>query len=212
MVVVFRIDLILTVFWVFICRVSHGIAVIVKKLPSHQCLDWHSEDEVYSLSLSRLHQSHQNLDVKFDYLSNIRTVLALLRLTEIHKGGKQADKLFICISVYTVKLGLGVIFLIPEMMHRSVNKSSGTVLETKPDEREQFTKEHILYEKLGHCKEFHLLTRYRTQLVLFFFSCHPVSPHFCASSGAIKSFWNMNRPLSQKTFWFAIYQEKCRWF
>lgn len=124
----------------------------------------------------------------------------MLRLTEIHKGGKQAEKPFICASDYTVKLRVGVIFLIPEMMQRAVNKSSGTVLKTKPDERKQFTKEHILREKLGHCRGFHLLTRYREQLVLFSLSCHPVSFHLSPSPGAVKSFRNIKRLFSPQTF------------
>ncbi len=58
-----------------------------------------------------------------------------------------------------------VVFLIPKIMHGAVNKSFGKVLKTKPDGWKQFTKEHILHEKLGHCRGFHLLTSYRAQLV-----------------------------------------------
>lgn len=75
--------------------------------------------------------------------------LTLIRPTWLHKGGKQAEKPFICASDYTMKLQIGVVFLIPAMMHGAVNKSSGTVLQMNPDAWKQFTKGLILQEKLG---------------------------------------------------------------
>lgn len=129
-VVVLSTDLILTVFCVLFLR--HG---------SVPTLTFRRSGIV---SVLRWHKSRQNLDLMHDRLSNNCTALVLIRLTEIHKGGKQKDKAFICVSVYLVKLRRRVRFLIPEMTHRSLNMFFGTVLETKPDEREQFTKEHIL--------------------------------------------------------------------
>lgn len=93
-------------------------------------------------------KSHPNLRWDGDeaYCMTACQTSGSIGLTEIHKRDKQAEKPFICVSDYTVKLRVGVIFLIPEMMHRAVNKSSGTMLKTKPDGRKQFTKEHILHE------------------------------------------------------------------
>lgn len=44
------------------------------------------------------------------------------------------------------------------MMNRAVNNNFWDVLKTKPDERKQFTKEHILHDLSGFCGGFHLLT------------------------------------------------------
>lgn len=96
----------------------------------------------------------------------------ILRPWKIHKGGERAENISSRYMTVEWNLQVRVTFLSPGMMLGAVNKSSGMLkLQTKPDGQKQFTKEHILPEKLGHLVS--LLTRYRKQLVSVCFVCCP---------------------------------------
>lgn len=96
-------------------------------------------------------------------------------------------------------LRVRVIVLIPEMMQRVVNKSSGTLLQ-KNETRWAKTIHKRTYSPWKIVERFHLLTRYRKQLELVSCSCHRVSLSLSASSGAVKLFRNIKKHFSTQPF------------
>lgn len=71
-------------------------------------------------------------------LSNIWPLLKLIRLSEVHKGGKQAQEHFICTWLHYETASQSYI---SDCQDDAVNKSSGTMLQTKPNGQKHLKKE-----------------------------------------------------------------------